>query len=110
MTESQIESDILDFLNAQPNIFAWKNVSSGFHDGQKFRKQSSPYAIRGTSDILGFFKSDGVLLAIEVKAPHGKISPDQQTFIAKLARSPVVVGVVRSVDQARELLRASGRL
>ena len=54
--EYLVEHQILDYLASLKIGFFWKNTSGGFFDGEKFRKNKSPYAINGTSDSLGFLK------------------------------------------------------
>lgn len=109
LSEAHIEQSILTWLATLPNVFAWKNVSSGFNDGKSWRKHASAFAIRGVPDILGFF-DDGVMLAIEVKTPRGVVSDHQRSFISKAAKSNVVCGVARSLDQAKSILKAHGRI
>lgn len=71
MKEKYIESQILDWLNMQPKCFAFKVKTGGFFDTKTktFRKNTSKYVIKGTSDIIGVFH--GRLLAIEVKSEIG---------------------------------------
>jgi len=57
----------------------------------------------GCPDILGQLK-DGRLLAIEVKAPRGRVTPSQASFLARVEKNHGVCGVARSIDDARRIL------
>jgi len=93
--ESKIESAILEYLVWLNIGFFWKNTSGGFYDGTRFRKHVSPFAIKGTSDILGVIYG-GRLVALEVKSKTGKSTPEQEAFIKKVRSLGAVGGVVRS--------------
>lgn len=86
--------------------FFWKNASGGFFDGNTFRKHTSPFAINGTSDILGILQG-GRFVALEVK-DKGKASKAQLVFIKKVKELGGVGGVVRSVCQVQEVLQKEG--
>jgi hypothetical protein len=69
LTEKQIESQILDWLNLQPGIFAFKVNTTGVYDTARkcFRTIKNPHIHKGTSDIIGC--KNGLFFAIEVKSP-----------------------------------------
>ena len=66
-----------------------------------------PRAIRlaapGVSDIIGWTEG-GRFVAIEVKAPRGRVTDEQAAFIELVRRSGGLAGVARSVDDARAIL------
>ena len=100
--EYLVEHQILTYLSKTGIGYFWKNTSAGFHDGVKWRKHASPFAINGTSDILGLTKT-GRMIALEVKdlaAP----TPEQLAFIKKVQANGGLGAVVRSVDQTKEFL------
>ena len=100
-TEAEIQRDVLNYLNLLPNIFAWKQATTGTYDPRAgiFRKLSG-FSIKGVSDILGFVSPNGRGLAIEVKKPGGKVSPEQNAFLSKVKRMGGIAGVVYSLDDA----------
>lgn len=57
----------------------------------------------GVSDLFGWC-ADGVVLAIEVKTPTGRATPEQLAFIAAVQRSGGRAGVARSVQDALAIL------
>lgn len=99
-TEYSIESEILDWLAQSGLGFFWKNTSGGFHDGKKWRKHQSPFAIRGTSDILGIV--DGRFIALEVKTEKGRASTEQLAFLKRVRACGGLASLVRSLDQTIE--------
>ena len=68
-SELQIETEILQWLNMQEGVFAFKVETRGFYDSNKgfYRRNRNKFVLKGTSDILAVFK--GRFLAIEVKTP-----------------------------------------
>ncbi len=79
--EKRIEMQICSYLKAF-GYFFWKTDRQGTYDPIKktFRANRNPYKLRGVSDILGILRG-GRILAIEVKAPKGRVSPEQKLFI-----------------------------
>ena len=102
--ERIVEHHILTLLRAR-GIFSWKNVTGGYWDPVRkiFRKQSSPFAINGTSDILGILPT-GKFLAIEVKSKTGRASPEQIKFINTINDHGGIAFIARSVDDVMEKL------
>lgn len=59
---------------------------------------------KGGSDLIGI-TPDGRFLAIEVKAPNGRVKPEQQTFIDAVNRAGGVGGFARSPSEALALIQ-----
>jgi hypothetical protein len=59
--------------------------------------------LKGVSDILGVLEG-GRLLAVECKAPQGKVTPDQEWFLAEVIRRGGLAGVVRCIADLEKLL------
>ncbi len=89
ITESDITRQIRDYLKAC-KIFHWK-VWQGL--GSE----------KGVADIIGIYR--GIPLAIEVKAPNGKLSVSQDAFLANFKREGGVAIIARSVDDVIKSLR-----
>jgi hypothetical protein len=70
--EGDIKRLIMDYLNAIPGCYA-RTINIGNIGG---RTNST----KGVSDIVGSYK--GWALAIEVKTPKGKLSSEQDAFLA----------------------------
>lgn len=119
VTEKQIESQILYWLNFQAQTFAFKVNTVGVFDPKRkiFRRNMNPYLIRGTSDILGVHR--GRMLAIEVKTPSSykrfMKSPTegdelQAAFLAKVRNNGGLSLVACSLAQVMDWLVAAGNL
>ncbi len=92
--EKDIQASILDYLHAK-RIFCWKEHSSGImiNGGERYM----PIGLKGKSDILGILP-DGRFLAIEVKRPSGRLSPDQVEFIANINNHGGLAFMAMSID------------
>lgn len=114
MTEKQIETQILAWLNYQKQTFAFKINTVGIFDPVKkvFRKNHNRFLMKGTSDILGVCQ--GRFFAIEVKTPstikrftqHPTLSDlRQQTFLSQVMGSGGAGICVSSLDEVIEWFR-----
>lgn len=109
--EHEIEMQILDWLNRQPQCMAVKYESMGVYDPTKkvFRKPGK--FVQGV-DIVGQWKKRGlpyaVPLWIEVKKPKAKTSPErlkmQKSFIEKVRRYGGIAFFANSIEEVRHQL------
>jgi hypothetical protein len=112
VTEKQIETQILVWLNYQPRIFAFKVNTVGVYDEKRklFRRNMNPYIIRGTSDILGVI--DSRFFCLEVKTPaelkrirkKNDVTP-QSMFIDKVKSRGGYGAFVSSLEEARAFIK-----
>lgn len=58
----------------------------------------------GSSDIIGI-SPNGKFLAAEVKTPKGRVRPEQTKFIEAVIRAGGIAGIVRSVEDALDLIK-----
>ncbi|GHU18689.1 hypothetical protein FACS189475_04580 [Betaproteobacteria bacterium] len=104
--EADIQSAILQALNVHPSVAWAERMNSGagrlMYPGGK-ASQFIKFGFPGCPDVLGQLR-DGRLLAIEVKRPSGKVSPEQQVFIEKASKHGAVAFVARSVSDVWEAL------
>lgn len=96
--ESQIKKQICEWLSHQ-KCFFWVTQSVGIAG----RKNNSPFAGKGVSDILGLWNNR--LLAIEVKAPGGKVSQEQIKFIELTNAHGGIAFVAYSLDDVISKLK-----
>jgi len=84
-------------------IFFWKNDSVGIFDPrtQRYRRNNSPFKIKGVADILGILPS-GRFLAIELKSERGRCTPEQTAFLSQIKASGGVAFVARSIKDVEE--------
>jgi hypothetical protein len=104
MLEQHIQKQILDYLRYR-GIFCWKNTTTGIYVKSRNTWITNPSP--GVSDILGCLPA-GRLLAIEVKAQTGKVSPHQQQFLDEINSRGGLAFVARSVDEVQEQIGGAG--
>jgi hypothetical protein len=103
--EAAVLSAILRALKVHPHVawFARMNTGSGKLVRANGASQWIRFSFPGCPDIIGQL-TDGRFLGIEVKRPSGRVSEDQQAFIAKATKNHGVAFVARSVDDVFRVL------
>lgn len=115
ISEKDIERAILQWLNMMPNIFAWKNHTTGIYDTKKqtFRPLQN-FAFRGISDIIGVISPTGRLIAIEVKTPetykiylkqNTRRATEQKAFLETVKKYGGVAGIATCIEDAQEIIK-----
>jgi penicillin-binding protein-related factor A (putative recombinase) len=101
--EKPIENEILYFLKSI-GVFAWKNQTVGVFSKSRnqYLKPRNIHHIKGVSDILGLI--DGRFLAIEVKSPKGRPTPEQLEFIEKVNAQGGIAFIARSSLDVKTVL------
>lgn len=89
--ESAIVRAILTYLKTRPEIWAMK-------------VHGSPMQVAGIPDIVGVFGPAGRAFALEVKRPGEAPTVLQERIMERLRAAGVLVAVVHSVDEVREVL------
>jgi hypothetical protein len=104
--EQGIQRAILDYLRFR-GIPCYKHQNAGIikRDGSYI-----PTHTRGVSDIIGCIPKSGGFLAIEVKRPGGKPTPEQQQFIDTINQAGGLAFVVRSVEEVQARIGFSVRI
>lgn len=100
MTEKQLETSILEYLNTLPGVFAFKVQTTGIFDPTRkvFRTIKNKHLHRGTSDILGL--KDGKFFAIEVKLPKKKCTDEQLGFMNRIVVNKGCARTIFSFEEA----------
>jgi penicillin-binding protein-related factor A (putative recombinase) len=109
MTEKEIETQILTWLNYQKSTWAFKINTTGIWDPTRktFRTLNNPFTMPGCSDILGI--AHGKFLAIEVKTPttlkrfNNRPSLSDQRQKAFLDRVSQLGGISRVTDCLKDI-------
>jgi hypothetical protein len=65
------------------------------------------FGLKGSSDIEGILPG-GRFLAVEVKAPGGRLSPEQREFLERVRELGGLALVVKSWRELDDALRQSG--
>ena len=92
--EGVIKKQIMDWLRAQPRAYGWL-IQVGKIPGRTNHS-------KGIADIIGVFRGRG--LAIEVKAPKGKLTPEQATFLDMWTACGGISIVARSLEDVLSVL------
>ena len=80
---ADITGAILAFLTKH-GFKVWRQNTTGIYDPQTGRWRKNPQGCNGVSDIIGFRKSDGVFIGVEVKAGRDQLRDDQRAFLNEL--------------------------
>lgn len=102
VSEKYLQNNCIDWLNENTRGMFWQNDSVGI----KGRKRCNRFRPNGVSDILGVI--DGQAIAIEVKAPKGKVLPSQIAFAERFRHAGGLYYVIRSLDDLTELAKITG--
>jgi hypothetical protein len=97
--------EVLKALKAHPAVSWCERMNSGAtRVGGRFIR----FGFTGCPDVLGMLR-DGRLLGVEVKAPKGKLRPEQAVFLERIRAGGGVSFVARDCrDVIRELNRPTG--
>ena len=108
-SEAQILNSLLRFLALDRRV-AWAkrmNVGASVIEGKdasgKPTRRFVRFAWPGCSDIIGQL-ADGRFLAVECKAAHGRLSPDQAAFLDQVNAAGGLAFVARSIEDAQKEL------
>jgi hypothetical protein len=104
-SEAALLRQCLDLLRIR-RVFAWRNHSVGIFDPVRKVFRAHP-GLRGVADILGVLPN-GRFLAIECKGARGRVSAEQQAFLANVVKAGGVALVIRDVRDLEQALDALG--
>ena len=72
-----------------------------------YKHWGGPMGYPGVADIIGCYQ--GRMIAIELKSPNGKATPDQERFIQNVNDAGGIAFVARSIDEVIEGLGIQDR-
>ncbi|MDR0475505.1 MAG: VRR-NUC domain-containing protein [Treponema sp.] len=101
--EGRVKQSILRYLKRR-GFYAWNNPSGAVRIAQD---RWVSFGKKGSADILGCLPG-GKFLAVETKAPAGRLSLEQREFLEKIRSLGGVAIVVRSAWELDEALREAG--
>jgi hypothetical protein len=98
--EADAQVEVLKALHAHPAVAWCERMNSGAaRVGKRFIKFGFP----GCPDVLGQLR-DGRLMAVEVKAPKGKLRPEQKIVLERIREAGGLAFVARNcLDVFHEL-------
>ena len=101
--ESRVLAGCLHYLQIR-GIYHWRNSTGAVRIGpERFMR----FGKVGSSDILGCLPG-GRFLAVEVKAPSGRLSPEQAEFLDKIQSLGGLAIVAHSFQELDTALRNEG--
>ena len=101
MTEADIQRSIMLALS-QAGCLIWRN-NSGILKNPAGIPIKFGIGNPGGSDLIGIAPG-GRFIAIEVKTPKGRATPEQIRFIEAVKKHGGIAGIARSVEDALSLL------
>jgi hypothetical protein len=114
MSETQIQQAVRLSCSQGPARL-WRNNSGKLPDPKTGRWVQFGVASPGGSDLIGYRqvvigpehigRTMAVFTAVEVKSATGRATAEQRAFIQHVEQAGGIAGVVRSVDDAKALLR-----
>ena len=105
MTEAEIQ-DAIRLAAHSLGLVLWRNNTGLAVDG--LRRIRYGLAV-GSSDLVGILVPEGRFVALEVKAPGKRPTPEQERFLDLVRRSGGFAAVVRSVEDVRVLIDRARR-
>lgn len=106
MTESQLQDAIRLALGSDPALCLWRN-NIGHAVMRHGARVTFGVGGPGGADLIGLFK--GRFVAIEIKTPAGRQSPEQKQYEALVRRLGGEYAILRSVDEALSWLETMHR-
>jgi len=101
--EARIKSAVLRYLE-QRGFFVWNNPTGCVRIASD---RWISFGKKGSSDILGCLP-DGRFLAVEIKTPKGRVTPEQTAFLKKVRGLGGVAIIVNSFQELDAALRSEG--
>lgn len=86
---------------------AWINNTTGIYDPTKKIFRKNPQILNGVFDIVGFRKSDGKHIEVEIKTGRDKLSPDQLQHLDELKRGKCIFFIVKDFDDFYKQFKSS---
>lgn len=110
----QSERDILAAirlaLGKDPRVVLWRNSTGQAQHWNGRTATTLRYGLAvGSADLVGLVAPSGRFLALEVKAPGGRATAEQEGWLALVRRMGGHACIVRSVDDALAALEEACR-
>lgn len=100
--EQQIQTELAKYLRTRGLLFTATTGGIAYHPRQLIRQKAMGYQ-RGVPDVLIFEARQGFHgLAIELKAPNGRLSDCQHTYLARLRENGFAAHCCYSLQEAIE--------
>ena len=99
--EGAVRNQVCLYLRTK-GVFFFLHDSVGIFDPKtkRFRRNTSPYRIKGVADILGILPG-GRFLAIELKSATGTLTKEQKSFLEAINANGGVAFMARSIEDVK---------
>lgn len=101
-SEKDLERAIIKRLNSFDDCMVFKSSYTFSKNRKVYGAHQFPYAPKGVADILGIFRTKPI--AIEVKWNGGRVSQDQQKFLADFKSKGGIALVINSIEDLEQCL------
>lgn len=101
--EGSIKAGCIHFLR-QMGFYVWNNPTGAV---QLAPNRWLHFGKKGSSDIIGILPG-GRFFAVEVKAPGGRLSPEQKQFLDDISRLGGLAVMVQDWRELAQILREAG--
>ncbi len=108
-TADAITRQVLQFLD-EHGYAAWRQVNEGRYDPERQQWYPHPNSRRGVPDIIGFRRTDGLFIGVEVKAGTDRLRDEQIQFLDELKAANGLPFVAYSFEQFRASFERRGLL
>jgi hypothetical protein len=107
VAERDIQHAIREAMGLEPDLVLWRNNTGVFDDGRGGKVRTGLGT--GSADLVGILRmrypiSTGRFIAIEIKQASGRVSPEQERWLALVRAFGGFAAVIRSVDDAKQAL------
>lgn len=83
---------------------AWRNNNGSVYDKKKNIYRKNPTTKLGVPDIIGYRKSDGKAIYIEIKTGKDRLNIQQASFLDEANKANCIAFMIRSIDELQEKL------
>lgn len=94
--ETKLLREVMQYLS-KTGVFHLRINNQGQYDKRLGRYRPSPYGHNGVADVLVIAQGQPVF--VELKAPKGRLSPDQILFKRHCEEHAIEYEVVRTLDE-----------
>jgi hypothetical protein len=101
--EGRVKAAVLRYLQRR-GVFCWNNPTGAVRIAPG---RWLSFGKKGSADIIGILPG-GRFLAVEVKAPQGRLSPEQREFLERVSALGGMAFVAKSAADVDAVLRAGG--
>ena len=103
-SEAQTLKAGLEYLERHPRVAAcWRQNAGSLIVGVRGHEHMVRFGPKGIADVIGYLKG-GRFLAVEFKAPHGKLMPHQREFLDAVNAAGGLAFMARSIDDIKAAL------